>query len=180
MSPFLAGHLDWEVTILSMELGRPRGSTRRRFTEGLRADAVALGLSGDRPVADMARVLEIGASNLGDCGTCHRRRDHQKAWTVEKIPPRRTAVLSSGCVGPTRGVVVASRGGPDRPAPRLRYLQARRRRKKEGCRIPHERQSWLAKGPARGETIDRAQRRPVVCRAGLCGYVRRVRAGHRR
>ena len=49
-----------------MEKERPPGRTRRRFTKEFKADAVALVLDGDRPIAHVARDLGIGGSNLGN------------------------------------------------------------------------------------------------------------------
>ena len=49
-----------------MEHNRPSGRTRRRFTKEFKADAVALVLDGDRPVAHVARDLGIGETNLGN------------------------------------------------------------------------------------------------------------------
>ena len=49
-----------------MEKDRPPGRTRRRFSKEFKADAVALVLDGDRPVAHVARDLGIGESNLGN------------------------------------------------------------------------------------------------------------------
>ena len=49
-----------------MERDRPPGRTRRRFSKEFKADAVALVLDGDRPVAHVARDLGIGESNLGN------------------------------------------------------------------------------------------------------------------
>lgn len=49
-----------------MEQERPPGRTRRRFTREFKADAVALVLDGDRPVAQVARDLGIGETNLGN------------------------------------------------------------------------------------------------------------------
>ena len=64
--PLLAGHLDWEVSMSLMERDRPPGRTRRRFTKEFKADAVALVLDGDRPVAHVERDLGIGESNSGN------------------------------------------------------------------------------------------------------------------
>ena len=49
-----------------MEHDRPPGRTRRRFTKEFKADAVALVLDGDRPIAHVARDLGIGETNLGN------------------------------------------------------------------------------------------------------------------
>ena len=49
-----------------MEQSRPSGRSRRRFTMEFKADAVALVLDGDRPVAHVARDLGIGGTNLGN------------------------------------------------------------------------------------------------------------------
>ncbi len=40
--------------------------TRRRFSREFKADAVALVLDGERPIAGVARDLGIGANNLGN------------------------------------------------------------------------------------------------------------------
>ena len=50
-----------------MEQSRPSGRSRRRFTKEFKADAVALVLDGDRPIAHVARDLGIGETNLGNC-----------------------------------------------------------------------------------------------------------------
>ncbi len=63
--PPLAGHLDWEVTMNVMEKDRSPGRARRRFTTEFKADAVALVLDGDRPVAHVACDLGIGETSLG-------------------------------------------------------------------------------------------------------------------
>jgi len=49
-----------------MEKERPPGRARRRFTKEFKADAVALVLDGDRPVAHVAHDLGIGATSLGN------------------------------------------------------------------------------------------------------------------
>ena len=49
-----------------MEKDRPPSRARRRFTKEFKADAVALVLDGERPVAHVARDLGIGESNLGN------------------------------------------------------------------------------------------------------------------
>ena len=49
-----------------MDKERPPGRTRRRFSKEFKADAVALVLDGDRPVAHVARDLGIGETNLGN------------------------------------------------------------------------------------------------------------------
>ena len=49
-----------------MERDRPPGRIRRCFTKEFKADAVALVLDGDEPVAHLARDLGIGESNLGN------------------------------------------------------------------------------------------------------------------
>ncbi len=49
-----------------MEQSRPSGRSRRRFTKEFKADAVALVLDGDRPIAHVARDLGIGETNLGN------------------------------------------------------------------------------------------------------------------
>ena len=49
-----------------MEKGRPPGRARRRFSKEFKAGAVALVLDGERPVAHVARDLEIGEINLGN------------------------------------------------------------------------------------------------------------------
>ena len=45
---------------------RPPGRAKRRFSKEFKADAVALVLDGDRPVAHVARDLGIGETNLGN------------------------------------------------------------------------------------------------------------------
>ena len=49
-----------------MEHNRPPGRTRRRFTKEFKADAVALVLDGGLRVAQAARDLGIGETNLGN------------------------------------------------------------------------------------------------------------------
>ena len=49
-----------------MERGGPPGRARRRFTKEFKADAVALVLDGDRPIAHVARDLGIGETSLGN------------------------------------------------------------------------------------------------------------------
>lgn len=49
-----------------MEKERPPGRARRRFTEEFKADAVALVLGGERPIAHVSVDLGIGATSLGN------------------------------------------------------------------------------------------------------------------
>ena len=49
-----------------MEHGRPPGRTRRRLAKEFKADAVALVLDGGLTVAQAARDLGIGETNLGN------------------------------------------------------------------------------------------------------------------
>ena len=48
-----------------MEREGSPGRARRRFTKEFKADAVALVLDGDRPIAHVAHDLGVGASSLG-------------------------------------------------------------------------------------------------------------------
>ena len=49
-----------------MEKEGPPGRARRRFTKEFKADAVALVLDGERPIAHVAHDLGIGATSLGN------------------------------------------------------------------------------------------------------------------
>ena len=49
-----------------VEKKRPLGRSRRRFTRGLKADAVLLVPDGGQPVAHVAGDLGIGATSLGN------------------------------------------------------------------------------------------------------------------
>ena len=54
----------WTV-VLRKERRDAMSSKRRRFTEEFKADAVQLVVQGERPIAQVARELEINESSLG-------------------------------------------------------------------------------------------------------------------
>ena len=63
-----------------MEQDKLSVRTRRRFSREFKADAVALVLDGERPIAGVARDLGIGASNLGNWVRQARiRRDQRRS-----------------------------------------------------------------------------------------------------
>ena len=49
-----------------MEQDKPLVRTRRRFTKEFKADAAALVLDGEQSIAQVARDLGIGETNLGN------------------------------------------------------------------------------------------------------------------
>ena len=66
-----------------------KNPARRSFTDEFKADAVQLVVQGNRPIAQVARELEINESSLGYWVKTYRRGSSPRWWCIGgRVIPR--------------------------------------------------------------------------------------------
>ena len=78
-----------------MEQDKPLVRTRRRFTKEFKADAAALVLDGEQSIAQVARDLGIGETNLGELGSSGPYRPRRQTWSHDR-GTHRVGAFASG------------------------------------------------------------------------------------